>query len=178
MTQDVEVVPGRNCHGCTLCCKMLRVEELNKPPLTWCALCDAKAGCKAYEERPSECRAFYCGYLLDSALDDRWKPANCKLIVTFEEHANEILIHVDPDRPDAWRKEPFYSQICRWALTAARTQGKVIVWQGDTKITISPKGQKDLHEAMAATGRPVRRGQRRPERDRAWIVPGSQPSDA
>jgi len=149
MTQGLDVVPGRNCNGCTMCCKMLSVAELDKPPLSWCTLCDAKTGCTAYAQRPAECRDFYCGYLLDAALDERWKPANAKLIVTFEDHANEILIHVDPDRPDAWRREPFYSQICRWARAAVRTRGKVIVWQGNTKIVIADEGRRPDGRAVA-----------------------------
>ena len=140
MMQGSKVVPGRSCSGCTLCCKMLSVAELDKEPLAWCSLCNAKTGCTAYAQRPAECRDFYCGYLLDPALDERWKPCNAKLIVTFEDHADEILIHVDPDRPDAWRREPYYSQICRWARAAARTRRKVIVWQGNTKIVIAPEG--------------------------------------
>ena len=34
MTQH-DVVQGRDCSGCTLCCKLLTVEELNTPPLSW-----------------------------------------------------------------------------------------------------------------------------------------------
>ena len=131
---------GRSCDGCTMCCKLLSIEELDKPPLTWCRLCDTKRGCTAYAQRPTECRDFYCGFLLDPTLDERWKPSASKLVVTFEDHCNEILIHVDPDRPDAWRKEPYYSQIRRWAA-AATGGGKVIVWQGNTKIVIVPEAQ-------------------------------------
>ena len=99
MSQQEEVVPGRNCDGCTMCCKLLSVAELDKAPGTWCALCDAKAGCNAYAQRPTECRDFYCGYLLDPALDERWKPSHCKLVVTREEQLGETLIHNDPARP-------------------------------------------------------------------------------
>ena len=114
MTGRADVVEGRTCHGCTLCCKLLSIEELEKPPLTWCAICNAKTGCKDYTHRPTECREFYCGYLLDPALDERWKPSSCKLVVSFEEHANAVVILVDPTRHDAWRKEPFHSQIRQW----------------------------------------------------------------
>jgi hypothetical protein len=123
-----------------MCCKLLSIAELDKPPLTWCSLCDTKAGCTAYAQRPTECRDFFCGYLLDPGLDERWKPSVCKLIVTFEPHAREILVHVDPDRPDAWRKEPYYSRIRRWAAEA-EAGWQVIVWQGNAKIVITPQRQ-------------------------------------
>jgi hypothetical protein len=147
MTGRADVVEGRTCHGCTLCCKLLSIEELEKPPLTWCAICDAKTGCKDYAGRPTECRDFYCGYLLDPALDERWKPSSCKLVVSFEEHAKAVVILVDPTRHDAWRKEPFHSQIRQWALAAAPEQGQVVVWQGNTKIVVPPESEMDLGEA-------------------------------
>jgi hypothetical protein len=58
MSQQVDVVPGRNCDGCTMCCKLLSVAELDKPPVSWCTLCDVKVGCNAYAGRPTECRDF------------------------------------------------------------------------------------------------------------------------
>ena len=138
MSQRVDVVAGRNCDGCTMCCKLLGVAELDKGPGTWCGLCDAKAGCNEYEERPTECRDFYCGYLLDPGLDERWKPSHCKLVVTHEAQLGETLIHNDPARPGAWRREPFHSQILAWASTATADGGKVIVWQGEEKIPVQP----------------------------------------
>src|SRR5947199_341958 len=95
-----------------------------------------------YAQRPTECRDFYCGYLLDPALDERWKPSHCKLVVTHEEQQREMLIHNDPARPDAWCREPFRSQILAWAAAAAAEGGKVIVWQGDAKIAVMPETQE------------------------------------
>lgn len=139
MSQPKEVVAGRNCEGCTLCCKLLSIAEIDKPPLVWCPLCDAKAGCRQYAQRPTECRNFYCQYLLDSALDDRWKPSVCKLVVAYDDHAAAVAVHVDPGRPGAWRAEPFHSQIRRWAAAAAEAGRQVVVWQGDRKIVIDPE---------------------------------------
>jgi hypothetical protein len=121
-----------------MCCKLLSVAELEKAPGTWCGLCDVKSGCSAYAQRPTECRQFYCGYLLDPTLDEHWKPSLCKLVVTQEEQLGETLIHNDPSRPDAWRREPFHSQILAWAAAAGAEGRKVIVWQGDAKIAVIP----------------------------------------
>ena len=125
-----------------MCCKLLSVAELDKPPVSWCSLCDAKIGCSEYETRPTECRDFYCRYLVDPALDERWKPSLCKIVLSTEEQLGETLVHNDPARPDAWRKEPFHSQILAWASSAAGSGGKVIVWQGDTKIPIVPETRR------------------------------------
>lgn len=144
-----DIVQGRECGSCTLCCKLLRVEELDTPPGQWCPHCDVKAGCTIYQQRPTECRQFYCEYLLDPALGEHWKPARCKMVVVFEEHLNALVIHVDPDRPHGWRAEPYYSQIRRWARQAAGRRRQVIVWQGNRKIVIAGD-EAGLHGASQA----------------------------
>jgi len=138
MTQRVDVVLDRNCGGCTMCCKLLRVEELGTPPLSWCPHCVATSGCGIYADRPTECRQFYCEYLLDGALGEHWKPSRCKMVVVMEDYANELVIHTDPARPHAWRREPYYSDIRRWARAAAGKGVQVVVWEDDCKLVIAP----------------------------------------
>jgi hypothetical protein len=113
-----------------LCCKLLSVEELNMPPLVWCPKCDTKQGCTIYADRPTECRQFFCQYLTDARLGEHWKPSRCKIVVAAEDYANALVIHTDPARPGAWRREPFYSDILGWAKDAAQRQWQVIVWEG------------------------------------------------
>jgi hypothetical protein len=132
------IVSGRNCDGCTLCCKLLGIAELDVPPVSWCPHCQTKAGCGIYERRPTECRQFDCEYLLDPALGNHWKPSKCKMVVVREEFTHALVVHVDPDRPDAWREEPFHSQLLQWARTAADKHWQVIVWQGNRKIIVAP----------------------------------------
>lgn len=137
-----DAVPGRDCRDCTLCCKLLAVEELAKPPLDWCPHCTAKSGCGIYQQRPTECRQFFCEYRLDASLGEHWKPSRCKIVVVLEEHTNAIVIHDDPARQQAWRQEPYFSEIQRWADVGTPTGRQVIVWQGDTKIVIAPRRAK------------------------------------
>jgi hypothetical protein len=142
-----QVVEGRSCKGCTLCCKVLGVAELEKPRATWCKHCDVKAGCKIHGAHPAECRDFHCGYLTNAMLDERWAPTRSKMVLAYDEvHAPRLSVHVDPARPDAWRKEPYYSQIKRWAVAAAAHRGQVIVWQGQSTIAVLPDRDKDLGE--------------------------------
>jgi hypothetical protein len=137
MTQQVDMVRGRDCGGCTMCCKLLSVEEISTPPLSWCPSCDTKRGCTIYQQRPTECRQFYCEYLLDPALGEHWKPSKCKMVVVFEDYTNTLVIHVDPDRPHTWREEPFRSDLRQWIKAAGHTQRQVIVWQGNSKIVLT-----------------------------------------
>jgi hypothetical protein len=143
----VKLVEGRSCKGCTLCCKLLEISDLAKPRNVWCPHCDARAGCRIHGRHPDECRGFYCGYLTNADLDERWHPAKCKIILAYEEtHAPRLSVHVDPARPHAWREEPYYSQIKRWAVAAAARRGQVIVWQGRSTIAVLPDRDKDLGE--------------------------------
>ena len=51
---------GRSCGDCSMCCKLLKIEEdeINKPANQWCKHCRPGAGCTIYNDRPLVCRAF------------------------------------------------------------------------------------------------------------------------
>lgn len=137
-------VAGRSCESCTMCCKLLRIEALDKPSFEWCPHCEIGVGCKIYEERPSECRAFHCGYLTQSQIGAHWKPADSRMVLALSTDTKRLTIFVDPDRADAWRKEPFISDLKRWAQAAAKNNGRVVVSQGASVIAVTPDGETKL----------------------------------
>ena len=141
---SVNYVEGRSCDGCTMCCKLLRIEAFDKPKSQWCVHCDIGAGCKIYEERPDECRDFNCGYLTDAHIGDHWKPAKSKMVIALSTDGKRLTVFVDPDRHNAWRKEPFYADIKRWARAAAKNQSRVIISQGSNVISVTPDGETNL----------------------------------
>ncbi len=141
---DADYVGGRSCEACTMCCKLLSIEALNKPRSQWCEHCDVGAGCKIYEERPSECQTFYCGYLTMAHTGDHWRPAKSKMVIALAKDASQLTVFVDPGRPDAWRKEPYYSDIKNWARAAAKNQGRVVVSLGYEMIVVTPDGETNL----------------------------------
>lgn len=150
MDPSIDVVAGRSCRGCTLCCKVLAIAELEKPRAAWCTHCDVKAGCRIHGSHPAECRDFYCGYLTNSMLDERWNPTRSKMVLAYDElHAPRLSVHVDPGRPNAWREEPYYAQIKRWAAAAAAKRGQVVVCLGARTIAVLPDRDKDLGEVRA-----------------------------
>lgn len=138
-----ELVPGRSCDDCTMCCKLLAVVSIEKPRAVWCPHCNQRRGCKVYDTRPDECEAFYCGYRRIDHLDDRWKPSKCKFVINYESETNRIVIHVDPVRPDAWRLEPFYSTLKAWARSARQDGGMVIVWVGPQATVVYPHHDRE-----------------------------------
>ena len=132
------LVAGRSCDGCTLCCKVLNIGSLRKPRNVWCQHCDIGNGCTIYEQRPGECRAFYCTYRVSPELGEEWKPSVSKMVVNFESGIRRVNVSVDPDFPGAWQREPYYSQLKAMALHLLRGQGHLLVWEGGEPIAILP----------------------------------------
>ena len=57
----IDPIQVKPCDGCRACCTVLGVHELGKVNYEPCQHeCDK--GCAIYEERPTSCRAFYCGW--------------------------------------------------------------------------------------------------------------------
>lgn len=62
----------RSCGGCTLCCTVLRVDELPKLGGVPCAHVTA-SGCGIYARRPAVCRGYRCMWL-QGGLDEADRP--------------------------------------------------------------------------------------------------------
>ena len=137
-------VPNRSCAGCTLCCKVLSITELNKPQGVWCVHAQVGRGCKIYDGRPSECATFYCGYLSWPVAGEHWFPAKSKMVIVSELDGGRIAIHVDPGRPAAWRDRPFYDDLKEWAHFAARDNMQVVVCVGNRATVILPDRDVEL----------------------------------
>jgi hypothetical protein len=110
-----------------MCCKLLEIDVMN-----------------IYETRPDPCRGFHCGYLRLADLGDHWKPAKAKFLINYESGSGRIAIHADPERPDAWKVDPYIKTIQQWSLNAARAGSYVIVWAGPNATLVLPGRYKDL----------------------------------
>jgi hypothetical protein len=66
--------------------------------------------------------------LVNDLLDQQWKPSKSKLVLTTSEDGIEI--RCDPGFPDAWRKEPFRSEIHEWAVSGETHDVTVVVIVG------------------------------------------------
>lgn len=95
------------CGACTLCCKLLAVDELAKPACSWCALAEPGKGCRTYDERPDSCRAFECLWLQTQSHEigkfpGDLRPDRCRVILTTTEDGDTLVAHVDPSYPNAY----------------------------------------------------------------------------
>ena len=133
---------SKTCGDCALCCKVMAIEELAKPASSWCPHCKPGRGCLIYADRPAECRTFSCLWLVNELLDERWKPNRSKLVLTTSEDGIEV--RCDPGFPDAWRKEPFRSEIRQWAISGEGHDVTVVVITGEKMILVTPDREFDL----------------------------------
>jgi hypothetical protein len=78
------LVPGRTCGSCTLCCivPVIDMPEVQKLPSSVCRHC--VSGCDIYETRPEVCRNYYCGWRRLDIFDEDWRPDLSGVFVEFE----------------------------------------------------------------------------------------------
>jgi hypothetical protein len=139
------IVPGRSCGECSLCCKLIRVDALAKPPGTWCTHCAAGRGsCRIYDNRPTECRDFYCAWMVSPTLGDEWRPSKCKIVLRVESDGKLIAAHVDPSDPAAWRRQPYFRTLKQFAIKGASVGQRVIVYIKNRVIVIFPNKEVDV----------------------------------
>ncbi|WP_142850150.1 hypothetical protein [Telmatospirillum sp. J64-1] len=94
----------RSCGPCTICCHFFRVPETGKPENQWCGHCTDR-GCAIHETRPQSCRNFECFWLMEENFPEDMRPDLCGIVVSFNDDKDSVVLHVDPDRPEALGEE-------------------------------------------------------------------------
>lgn len=81
---DLDLVAGRACGDCTLCCSVMAIDqpEIQKEAGVLCRHCDG--GCRIYDARPQLCRDYHCGWRQLPILDDDWRPDLSGVFVEIE----------------------------------------------------------------------------------------------
>jgi Fe-S-cluster containining protein len=77
-----------NCDGCTLCCELFEVKEMDSPAFEMCKRCDGK-GCTIHPTRPQVCRDFECVYTRMEGSNIKTRPD--KIGVVFEKPTDEMF---------------------------------------------------------------------------------------
>jgi hypothetical protein len=134
--------PAKQCGECSLCCKVMGIPELRKPKDTSCLHIVPHKGCDIYAERPQSCRNFACHWLLNRAIGDAWKPSTCHMVIEAKQRSK--VIHVDPDFAEAWRAEPYFSEIRAMAKTGLVNGAMTLVIERFRTIVILPDEEIDL----------------------------------
>ncbi len=142
-----------SCGSCTLCCRLLAVEEINKPQGHACTHIDKHCGgCRIYAERPGACRSFECLWLQSQARPGQQMPLELRpdrshvvfamdaMVVPateIDDERRELFLLVDPDHPRAWQ-----AHLPRSAIrTFLKRGGTVHITIGDQQMMIRPDGE-------------------------------------
>lgn len=147
LSDEQRVVPGRACGSCSLCCKVVGVEELNKPLGVWCVHAKKSDGCAIYQARPQSCRTFMCQWLLAEGLGPEWKPDRAKFALLKSGGGRHLTAFVDPGSPGAWRRSPYYETLKQWAKLGIPASGAVRlvdVMIGQRCIVVLPDRDVDM----------------------------------
>ncbi len=140
---SIPLVPGRACGDCTLCCKLIGIDALNKPAGSWCPHCAPGKGCTIYAERPAECRTFHCSWLTTPNLGPEWRPTKSKMVLCIEGGGNVLAVWVDAGDPGAWRRDPYFRQLKEYAIAEA-DRIRIVVYVKNRMVIILPNKEVDL----------------------------------
>ena len=66
------------------------------------------------------------------------------MILFFQTGRNRLAVHVHPERPNAWRREPDHSQLKRWAQQAVDARRQLVVYINRRTFVILPNKDVDL----------------------------------
>ncbi len=134
----------KSCGECGLCCKLMGVRPIAKPPHRWCVHYDRATGCAIYADRPAECGDFVCYWLKIDALGPQWRPDRARFVIHLTDAGRTMAVEVDPAAPLAWRKAPYYDQFLAWAASGAGRGLEVKIWVGERCFALGPHGPVDL----------------------------------
>ena len=139
MKDDVQ---RRLCGDCCLCCKLMGVKELQKPPDKWCDLVQIGRGCSIYETRPESCKKFDCLWVL-GLLPEELSPRKTRAVVWVapEPHNGQetVIIHLDKDYGER-------EEIRNLVEKCVAMDFRVIVVQGSRRRLITSDLGGDLAE--------------------------------
>lgn len=134
------------CGPCTFCCKVMSIEELNKPMGVRCPHQVAGKGCSIYGQHPPSCQAFACQWLLEPAMPHRFRPDLTKVVLDADSEGQRLIARCDPANPLAWRREPIYSLLKEQAAVTWGSEISVVAKAGLRLWFIAPRADIDLGE--------------------------------
>ena len=143
MSLQFSTAPAPICGECTLCCKVLRIDALNKPADVTCQHVCA-SGCRIYGKHPQTCKTFACTYLRAThRFGPEWRPDRAGFVITAAAEG-ALFINVDSERPESWRQRPYYSQIKAWSEGVRAGRNLVLVTVGQRAFLVFPEEDLEI----------------------------------
>ena len=123
------------CGECSLCCKLLGIEEIDKQPGVWCRHCTPGAGCTIHEQAsyPTDCGTYVCLWRQakdeGNPLPDELRPDRCKVIVDAAKYERAHYVRCDVSSSNAWRNPKILG-----ILAQLQRMGSTIYLAGPNKV--------------------------------------------
>jgi Fe-S-cluster containining protein len=122
----------RECGACSLCCTVLRVDELRKLGGTACVHQRAGGGCGIYQQRPGICRAYRCLWL-GGGLRDEDRPDALGAVLDLVAQGGSVWLEIREARPGAFERS------ARLRELAQEYRASMPVRIGDTADVLDPE---------------------------------------
>ncbi len=122
---------ARSCGTCSLCCTILRVDELAKPAGRDCVHQRGSSGCAIHAIRPPICRAYRCLWL-QGGLEDDERPDRTGGVVDLETTGVGLRLAIREVRPGIFDESPALQAI------AGRYRASMPVRITDTGDVLDP----------------------------------------
>lgn len=117
-------IPGKGCGACSLCCKVLEIEDFSKPAGAWCTFCLPGGGCTTYDSRPATCRDYACLWKSDRGLTPLLRPDRVGTLLMEDAETDDYLAVCDPAKPLAWRTPLVFNHLVSIAKTGRTVMAK------------------------------------------------------
>lgn len=125
-----EPYPGKNCGGCTACCRVVPVREMGVKAFQTCPMA-IKRGCRIYAMRPRSCRTWSCSWLI-GALPPELRPDRIGVVMDPIPDVGSIdgeevvfaQFWAMPGHEEAWKK-PLVSALIREVCDS----GLMVLWR-------------------------------------------------
>ena len=131
---DILPLSARTCDGCTLCCRLPDIDELDKPANLACRHCVEGKGCAQYDTRPKTCRDFLCLWRTDADFGPEWQPSLCGMMLYRQ--GPQMTVLVDPESPAALQAGCHADGLQQLAERAEAAGGYVVVFVGDAVFKV------------------------------------------
>lgn len=161
---------GRVCGDCSLCCTVLRVDELRKLGGVPCLHQNSTGpGCSIHPERPGICRAYRCLWL-QGGLEEPDRPDLVGAVLDLVREAAVVRLEIRQDRPGRFDDSPRLAEIAeqyRGSMPVRITDVEAVMDGDHPYRVLLPDGQE---HRVRGEWTEIHRPGRAPERRRlSWI---------
>jgi Fe-S-cluster containining protein len=164
--------PARECGGCSLCCVVLRVDELGKLGGVPCEKLRPEGGCGIHATRPRVCRAYHCLWLR-GGLEEADRPDQLGAVLDVTSEAGAPFLAIREASAGAFARAPRLREIAgeyRQSMPVRITSAADVLNPDRPYRVLLPGGEERLVEGETITI--VRDGQPPETRRMPWLERG------